>query len=88
MIYRNDNLTITDTYVIGTLKDLKEYFRYELASQCMSFSEDEDFLTNAADIINVISNLVEDEENGLYNLNDTLKVAEHQMGGFYITSEI
>ena len=52
MIYRNDNIKITDTYVIGSIKDLKEYFRYEIASQCMKFDFDyENFSDN--DIVKV-----------------------------------
>ena len=32
----NDNIIEKDNYVIGTIKDLKEYFRYQIARQCMS----------------------------------------------------
>lgn len=33
IIYRNDNLIINDEEIIGKVKDIKEYLRYELASQ-------------------------------------------------------
>ena len=39
MIYRNDNIIEKDNYVIGTIEDLKVYFRYQIASQCMTGSE-------------------------------------------------
>ena len=46
MIYRNTNITEKDNYVIGTIKDLKEYFRYQIASQCMTGEEEKEGFTN------------------------------------------
>ena len=40
MIYRNDNIIEDDESVKGTIGDLKEYFRYQIASQCMKFDFD------------------------------------------------
>ena len=53
MIYRNDNIEIKGNYVKGSIKDLKEYFRYEIASQCMTGSECdyENFSDNVKKII-------------------------------------
>lgn len=47
MIYRNDNIIEKDNSVIGTIKDLKEYFRYQIASQCMTGEEEKEDFTNA-----------------------------------------
>lgn len=89
MIYKNDNIKIESDAVIGTIKDLKEYFRYELASQCMSGEkEQENFIYNVKNIIELLENLTEDLENELYSENDIVKILDNSMGGFYITSEI
>ena len=87
MIYHNDNITVENDKVIGTIKDLKEYFRYELASQCMTGEqESENFLDNAKNIIELLENLEEDLVNDLYTENDVLEISEHCMGGFAISS--
>lgn len=89
MIYRNDNIKIADTYVIGSIKDLKEYFRYEIASQCLTGSECdyENFSDNVRKIMELLDNLYEDTLNGVYSDNDIVKVSEHPMGSFIIESE-
>lgn len=88
MIYRNDNIKISDTYVIGSIKDLKEYFRYEIASQCMKFNFDyENFSDNVKKIMELLDNLYEDTLNGVYSDYDIVKVSEHPMGSFIIESE-
>ena len=62
-IYRNDNLKIDSEEVIGKAKDIKEYFRYELASQCTTHNFDyENFIDNAKMIIYFIEDL---EESGI-----------------------
>lgn len=65
-IYRNDNLIINDDEIIGKLKDIKEYLRYELASQCMTAEEEkENFIDNAKMIIYFLEDINEsglDEE--------------------------
>ena len=89
MIYHNDNITIKNDKVIGTIKDLKEYFRYELASQCMTGSECdyENFSGNVKKIIELLDNLYEDTMNNIYSDNDIVIVKEHSMDGFVIESE-
>lgn len=89
MIYRNDDIEITSDYVKGTIKDLKEYFRYEIASQCMSGSECdyENFSDNVKNIIELLDNLYEDTMNGVFTDNDIMIVKEHCMGGFVIERE-
>ena len=88
MIYRNDNIEITNEYVKGSIKDLKEYFRYEIASQCMKFDFDyENFSDNVKNIMELLDNLYEDTMNNIYSDNDIVKVSEHVMGGFVIESE-
>ena len=89
MIYRNDNLEITSEYVKGTIKDVMEYFRYEIASQSMSGTDCNynDYLYNMHNILDVIDNLQEDLENDIKTENDIVIVKEHVMGGFTIESE-
>ena len=92
MIYRNDNIEITDEYVKGSIKDLMEYFRYEIASQSMSgkwLNEDifENYSNNIHNIIDLLDNLYEDLINNIYTENDIMKVSEHPMGGFVIEKE-
>lgn len=90
MIYRNDNIEIKGNYVKGSIKDLKEYFRYEIASQCMTGSECdyENFSDNIKKIIELLDNLYEDTMNNIYSDNDIVIVKEHCMGGFLIESEM
>lgn len=88
MIYRNDNIKIGGDYVIGTIKDLKEYFRYEIASQSMGIDIDyENYSDNVKNIIELLDNLYEDTMNGVFTDNDVLKVSENPMGGFWIESD-
>lgn len=89
MIYRNDNIIIDDESVKGSIKDLKEYFRYEIASQCMTGTDCdyENFSDNVKNIIALLDNLYEDTYNELYSDNDIIVVKVHPMGGFYIESE-
>lgn len=89
MIYRNDNIEITGDYVKGTIKDLKEYFRYEIAYQCMSGGECdyENFSDNVKNIIELLDNLYEDTDNGIFSDYDIMIVKEHCMGGFVIERE-
>lgn len=89
MIYRNDNIKITDTYVKGSIKDLMVYFRYEIASQSMSGTDCdyENYSNNVHNIIDLLDNLYEGLMNEFYNENDIVKVSEHCMGGFVIESE-
>lgn len=78
-IYRNDNLTINDEEIIGKVKDVKEYLRYELASQCMSDVEYENFIDNGRLILDFIERLeINDEDN-----ENKIIVRVHPMGGFY-----
>lgn len=90
MLYRNDNIIINDETVTGSIKDLKEYFRYEIASQCMT-GEDcnyENFSDNVKNIIELLDNLYEDTENEIFSDNDIMKVSIHPMGGYIIEREV
>lgn len=85
MIYKNDNIKVENNSVIGTIGDLKEYFRYEIASQCMSFKfEYEDFRYNVKKIMELLDNLYESTENGTFTDNDIIKVSEHPMGSLIV----
>ena len=89
MLYRNDNIIINDEKVTGSIKDLKEYFRYEIASQCLT-GEDcdyENFKDNVKNIIELLDNLYEDTENEIFTNNDIMTVSVHPMGGFVIERE-
>ena len=61
MLYRNDNIKITDDSVVGKIKDLKTYFRYEIASLCMTGDEC-DFETFRENVIKILD-LLNDFEN-------------------------
>ena len=86
MIYRNDDIEKTGDYVKGTIKDLKEYFRYQIAEQCMTGSECdyENFSDNVKTIIDLLDKLYYETENGNLSDNDVIKVTEHPMGGLFI----
>lgn len=86
MLYHNDNIIIKNDTVTGSIKDLKEYFRYELASQCMTGSDCdyENFKDNVKNIIELLDNLYEDTENEIFKDSDIMTVSVHPMGGFII----
>ena len=84
MIYKNDNIIEKDNYVIGTIKDLKEYFRYQIASQCMS-GEEEGFINEVREICDLLDTLEEDSQ--LYPDYATIKVSKMEMGNFIIERE-
>ena len=84
MIYRNDNIVEKDNYVIGTIKDLKEYFRSQIASQCMS-GEEEGFINEVREICDLLDTLEEDSQ--LYPDYATIKVSKMEMGNFIIERE-
>ena len=90
MIYRNDNIKITSDYVKGTIKDLKEYFRYEIANLCMTGDkcDYENFSDNVKNIIELLDNLYEDTDNNIFSDNDIMIVSEHPMGGYVIEREV
>ena len=86
MIYRNDNIIEKDNYVIGTIKDLKEYFRYQIASQCMTGEEEKEGLINEVrEICDLLDTLEEDLQ--LYPDYATMKVSKMEMGNFIIERE-
>lgn len=64
MIYRNDDIKFTNEEVIGKVKDIKEYFKYELASQCMSDLSYEELIYNSKLVFDLIEDL-EEEDNEL-----------------------
>ena len=84
MIYRNDNIIERDNYVIGTTKDLKEYFRYQIASQYMTV-EEEGFTNEVREICDLLDNLEEDSQ--LYPDYAMIKVSKMEMGNFIIERE-
>ena len=87
MIYRNDNIIETSDYIGGTIKDLRVYFRYKIASLCMSGEDEhEDFTNTVRGICDLLDNLEEDEQ--LYEKSDILYVFRGEMGNFYIKSEV
>lgn len=87
MIYRNDNIIEKDDFIKGSVKDLREYFRYKIASLCMTGDdEQEDFTNTVREICDLLDNLEEDKQ--LYNENDILYVFRGEMGNFYIKSEV
>lgn len=83
MIYKNDNIIEEDEYVIGTIKDLREYFRYQIASLCMTGEEEQEGFTNEIrDICDLLDTLEEDLQ--LYPDYATMKVSKMEMGNFII----
>ena len=83
MIYRNDNIIERDNYVIGTIKDLREYFRYQIASQCMIGEEEKEGFTNEIhNICDLLDNLEEYLQR--YSSYETIKVSKMEMGNFMI----
>lgn len=86
MIYRNDNIIEKDNYAIGTIKDLKEYFRYQIASQCMTGEEEKEGFTNEVrEICGLLDTLEEDAQ--LYPDYATMKVSKMEMSNFIIERE-
>ena len=89
MIYHNDRIEEKEDYVIGSIGDLKEYFRYQMASLCMTGEECdyEEFRDNVTNIIDLLDNLYEDTMNNILSDLDVVKVSKHPMGNFMIESE-
>lgn len=89
MIYRNDNIEVTNDYIRGTIKDLKEYFRYQIASLCMTGDtcNYEVFSNDVRNIMELLDNLYEDTNNDIFSNNDIMTVKEQPMGGFMLESE-
>ena len=89
MIYHNDNIEEKGDYVIGSVGDLKEYFRYQMASLCMTGEECdyEEFRDNVKNIIDLLDNLYEDTMNNIFSDLDVVRVVKHPMGNFMIESE-
>jgi hypothetical protein len=90
MIYHNDRIEEKEDYVIGSIGDLKEYFRYQLASLCMTGKECdyEEFRDNVNNIIDLLDNLYEDTMNNILSDLDVVKVSKHPMGSFMIENEV
>ena len=86
MIYKNDNIIEKDDYVIGTIKDLRTYFRYQIASLCMTGKEEKEGLINEVrEICDLLDTLEEDAQ--LYPDYATMKVSKMEMGNFIIERE-
>ena len=77
-IYHNDNLEFTDIdSCIGKVKDIKEYIRYELASQCMSMKLSyEELVFNGKMILYLLEDI---EESGI-NENKVMELYYNPMG--------
>lgn len=90
MIHHNDKILATSDYIQGSIKDLKVYFRYQLASLCMTGKECdyEEFRDNVNNIIDLLDNLYEDTMNNILSDLDVVKVSKHPMGNFMIESEL
>ena len=90
MIYHNDRIEEKEDYVIGSIADLKEYFRYQIASLCMTGAESdyEEFRDNINNIIELLDNLYKDTMNNILSDLDVVRVSKHPMGNFMIESEI
>lgn len=86
MIYRNDNIIEKDNYVVGSIKELKEYFRYQIAGLCMTGEEEKEGLTNE---IRYICDLLDtlEEDSQLYPNYAVMKVSKMEMGNFIIERE-
>lgn len=83
---RNDNIIERDNYVIGTIEDLRTYFRYQIASLCMTGEEEKEGFTNEVrEICYLLDNLEEDLQ--LYPDYATMKVSKMEMGNFIIERE-
>ena len=86
MIYRNDNIIEKDNYVIGSIEDLRVYFRYQIASQCMTGKEEkEGFTYEIREICDLLDTLEEDLQ--IYPDFATMKVSKMEMGNFIVESE-
>lgn len=89
MIYHNDNIEEKGDYVIGSIGDLKEYFRYQIASLCMTGKEFdyEEFRDNVVATMELLDTLYEDTLNNIFSDLDVVKVSKTPMGVFMIESE-
>lgn len=89
MIYHNDNIEEKGDYVIGSIGDLKEYFRYQIASLCMTGKECdyENFRDNVVATMELLDNLYEDTMNNTFSDLDVIRVSRNPMGIFMIESE-
>ena len=89
MIYHNDRIEEKEDYVIGSIADLKEYFRYQIASLCMTGAECdyEELRDNINNIIELLDNLYEDTMNNILSDLDVVRVSKHPMGNFMIERE-
>lgn len=85
MIYRNDNIIEEDDYIKGSVKDLREYFRYKIASFCMSGSDElEGFTYEVRELCDLLDKLQVLEE---YGNNTIVKVFKAPMGNYTFESE-
>lgn len=85
MIYRNDNIIEKDDFVKGSVKDLRVYFRYKIASLCMSGSDElENFTYEVGELCDLLDKLQVLEEHGN---NTTVKVFKAPMGNYAIENE-
>ena len=80
-IYKNDDLEFTDAEsVVGKVKDIKTYIRYELASQCMSDLSFEELVYNGK----MILYLLEDIEESRVDENKKVELYFNPMGSLEI----
>ena len=80
-IYKNDNLEFTSVdSVKGKVKDIKEYIKYELASQCMSDLSYEELVYNGKLILYLLEDI---EESGI-DENKKVELYFNPMGALEI----
>lgn len=84
MIYSNSDILEKDNSVIGSIKDLKTYFRYKIASLCMTGDECdyESFSFDVNETIGLLDNLYEDTFNDILSDNDIIEVTRMNGGNF------
>lgn len=89
MTHHNDKILATSDYIQGSIKDLKVYFRYQIASLCMTGAECdyEEFKDNVVATMELLDTLYEDTLNNIFSDLDVVKVSKTPMGVFMIESE-
>lgn len=89
MIYHNDRIEEKEDYVTGSIGDLKEYFRYQIASLCMTGKECdyEEFRDNVVATMELLDTLYEVTMNNIFSDLDVIRVSRNPMGIFMIESE-
>lgn len=90
MIYSNSDILEKDNSVIGSIKDLKTYFRYKIASLCMTGDECdyENFSFDVMETMGLLDNLYEDTFNDIFSDDDIIEVTRMNDGNFVYSKYI